>query len=55
MLMFKSPSLKLKAAILIKESNLVKNDSMAVLEEFEAFEEGVPGENDGDLEVNCFT
>ena len=32
---------------LIKESNIVSTDSMVVLEEFEKFEEGLPGENDG--------
>ncbi len=33
---------------LIRESNIVAADSMAVLEEFEIFEEGLPGENNGD-------
>ena len=32
---------------LVKESNLVKKNSLAVLEEFEKFEEALPGENDG--------
>jgi len=32
---------------LIRESNIVAADSMAVLEEFEKFEEGLPGERDG--------
>jgi predicted transcriptional regulator len=32
---------------LIKESNIVAADSMVVLEEFEKFEEGLPGENNG--------
>ena len=32
---------------LLKESNMVKNDSMAVLKEFETFEEALPGEKDG--------
>jgi hypothetical protein len=32
---------------LIRESNIVAADSMAVLEEFEKFEEGLPGETDG--------
>lgn len=30
---------------LIKESNIVAGDSMMVLEEFEKFEESLPGEN----------
>jgi hypothetical protein len=33
---------------LIRESNIVATDSMAVLEEFEKFEEGLPGEKNGD-------
>lgn len=32
---------------LIRESNIVAADSMAVLEEFENFEEGLPGEDNG--------
>lgn len=32
---------------LIRESNIVATDSMAVLEEFENFEEGLPGEDNG--------
>ena len=32
---------------LIRESNIVAADSIAVLEEFEKFEEGLPGETDG--------
>lgn len=32
---------------LIRESNILKNDSLAVIEEFEKFEESLPGENDG--------
>jgi predicted transcriptional regulator len=32
---------------LIRESNIVAADSMAVLEEFEKFEEGLPGGDDG--------
>jgi predicted transcriptional regulator len=32
---------------LIRESNLVAADSMAVLKEFEKFEEGLPGEDNG--------
>jgi len=32
---------------LIRESNIVAADSMAVLEEFEKFEDGLPGENNG--------
>lgn len=32
---------------LIRESNMVAADSMAVLEEFEKFEESFPGETDG--------
>jgi len=32
---------------LIRESNIVANDSIAVLEEFEKFEEGLLGESDG--------
>ena len=32
---------------LLRESSIVATDSMAVLEEFETFEEGLPGENDG--------
>jgi len=32
---------------LIRESNIVAADSMLVLEEFEKFEEGLPGESDG--------
>jgi len=32
---------------LIRESNIVAADSIAVLEEFEKFEEGLPGERDG--------
>lgn len=32
---------------LIRESNIVAADSMSVLEEFEKFEEGLPGESDG--------
>ena len=32
---------------LLRESNIVAADSMAVLEEFEKFEEGLPGESDG--------
>jgi len=32
---------------LIRESNIVAADSMVVLEEFEKFEEGLPGERDG--------
>jgi hypothetical protein len=32
---------------LIRESNIVAADSMAVLEEFEKFEGGLPGENNG--------
>jgi hypothetical protein len=32
---------------LLKESALVARDSMAVLEEFEKFEENVPGETNG--------
>jgi hypothetical protein len=32
---------------LIRESNIIAADSMAVLEEFEKFEEGLPGETDG--------
>jgi predicted transcriptional regulator len=31
---------------LIRESNMVAADSMAVLEEFEKFEEGLPGDSD---------
>jgi len=33
---------------LLRESNMVAANSMAVLEEFEKFEEGLPGESDGD-------
>jgi hypothetical protein len=32
---------------LIRESNIVAADSIAVLREFEKFEEGIPGEADG--------
>jgi hypothetical protein len=32
---------------LIRESNIIAADSMAVLEEFEKFEEGLPGEHGG--------
>jgi len=32
---------------LIRESNIVAADSMVVLEEFEKFEEGLPGEING--------
>ena len=32
---------------LIRESDIVAANSMAVLEEFEKFEEGLPGESDG--------
>lgn len=32
---------------LVRESNIVAADSMSVLEEFEKFEEGLPGESDG--------
>ena len=32
---------------LVRESEIVAADSMAVLEEFERFEEGLPGESDG--------
>jgi hypothetical protein len=32
---------------LLRESTIVASDSMAVLEEFEKFEEGLPGESDG--------
>lgn len=32
---------------LIRESDIVAANSMAVLEEFERFEEGLPGESDG--------
>ena len=32
---------------LLKESSLVAGDSMAVLKEFEQFEESLPGETDG--------
>jgi len=32
---------------LIRESEIVAANSMAVLEEFEKFEEGLPGESDG--------
>ena len=32
---------------LIRESNIVAADSMAVLKEFEKFEEGLPGEDNG--------
>ncbi len=32
---------------LIRESNIVAADSMMVLEEFEKFEESLPGETDG--------
>ena len=32
---------------LVKESGIVAANSMAVLEEFEKFEEGLPGEKDG--------
>ena len=32
---------------LMKESNIVREDSMAVLSEFEAFEEGLAGEANG--------
>ena len=32
---------------LIQESNIVADDSMVVLEEFEKFEENLPGENNG--------
>ena len=32
---------------LIRESNIVAADSMVVLEEFEKFEDGLPGENNG--------
>jgi predicted transcriptional regulator len=32
---------------LIRESDIVAADSMAVLEEFEKFKEGLPGESDG--------
>jgi len=32
---------------LLRESTLVAVDSMVVLEEFEKFEESLPGENDG--------
>ena len=32
---------------LVKESDIVATNSMAVLEEFEKFEEGLPGERDG--------
>ena len=34
-------------AQLLKESAMVAKDSMAVLEEFEKFEEGLPGEKNG--------
>jgi hypothetical protein len=32
---------------LVRESDIVAANSMAVLEEFEKFEEGLPGETDG--------
>jgi hypothetical protein len=32
---------------LVRESDIVAADSMAVLEEFEKFEEGLPGASDG--------
>ena len=32
---------------LMKESNIVAGDSLSVLEEFEKFEESIPGENHG--------
>jgi len=32
---------------LVKESDIVATNSMVVLEEFEKFEEGLPGERDG--------
>jgi predicted transcriptional regulator len=32
---------------LVRESEIVAANSMAVLEEFEKFEEGLPGESDG--------
>ncbi len=32
---------------LVKESEIVATNSMVVLEEFEKFEEGLPGERDG--------
>jgi hypothetical protein len=32
---------------LVRESNIVAADSMMVLEEFEKFEESLPGETDG--------
>jgi hypothetical protein len=32
---------------LLKESAMVAKDSIAVLEEFEKFEDGLPGENNG--------
>jgi hypothetical protein len=32
---------------LLRESTIVAADSIAVLEEFEKFEEGLPGERDG--------
>jgi predicted transcriptional regulator len=32
---------------LVRESEIVAANSMAVLEEFEKFEEGLPGEKDG--------
>jgi hypothetical protein len=32
---------------LVRESDIVAADSMAVLEEFEKFEEVLPGESDG--------
>jgi predicted transcriptional regulator len=34
-------------AQLLKESAMVAKDSMAVLEEFEKFEDSLPGENNG--------
>ena len=34
-------------AQLLKESTMVAKDSIAVLEEFEKFEEGLPGETNG--------
>ncbi|MBM4306823.1 MAG: hypothetical protein FJ115_08460 [Deltaproteobacteria bacterium] len=32
---------------LVRESNIVATDSISVLEEFEKFEEGLPGESNG--------
>jgi len=38
-----------------KESALVAEDSLAVLEEFEKFEESLPGEKSGNQEMECLS